>query len=33
MEDKILIAQEILAKYGQEHILKFYNEFSKEEQN
>lgn len=33
MEDKILIAQEILAKYGQEHILKFYNELSKEEQN
>ena len=33
MEEKLSIAKEMLAKYGQEHVLNFYQELSKEEQN
>ena len=33
MEEKLSIAREMLAKYGQEHVLNFYQKLSKEEQN
>ena len=33
MEEKLSIAKEMLAKYGQEHVLNFYQQLSKEEQN
>lgn len=33
MEEKLSMAKEILAKYGQEHLLKKYNELSEKEQN
>lgn len=33
MEDKFKIAQEILKKYNQEHLLYFYNELSEEKKN
>lgn len=33
MEEKLLRAKEILAKYSQEHVLNFYDELSKEKQN
>lgn len=33
MDDKLKKAKEILIKYNQEHLLHFYDELSKEEQN
>ena len=33
MEEKLLNVKEKLAKYGQEHLLNFYNELSEEKQN
>ncbi len=33
MEEKLLAAKELLKKYGQEHLLNFYNKLTKEKQN
>ena len=33
MEEKLLAAQELLQKYGQEQLLKNYDKLSKEKQN
>ena len=33
MEDKLKLAQDILKKYNQEHLLNFYNEISEEQKN
>lgn len=33
MEAKLEMAKQVLQKYGQEHILNFFNELSKEKQN
>ncbi|MCI9178067.1 MAG: UDPGP type 1 family protein [Clostridia bacterium] len=33
MEEKLKVAKEILAKYTQEHVLRFYDELPKEKQN
>ena len=33
MEEKLLMVKEKLAKYGQEHLLNFYDEISEEKKN
>ena len=33
MEEKLLIAKEIISKYGQKHLLQKYNELSKNDKN